>query len=284
MCFLSLQYMSIITLTSDYGTIDYRVAATKGRILSELPNATIVDITHDVQAYNLLQAAYIVRSAYSFYPKGTIHIIGVDSFFHKDRKNIIAKIDGHYFICADNGILSLIFFNIKPEELYEITVGARFDDNVNFTMIDIFVPMAIHIANGGVADVVGKKVEHIHENKIQRAIFNEAERIIVGEIMYIDNFGNAISNISKSFIMKTLSAFSSFELKFRSFVMSKINNSYTDIVTDWSKEPEYHGNVSAIFNDHDLLEITVYKGSSSNGASGLLGLSVGERIFVEFYK
>ncbi|AQX06363.1 SAM-dependent chlorinase/fluorinase [Elizabethkingia meningoseptica] len=274
--------MSIITLTSDYGLLDYRVAAIKGSIYNQLATTTIVDITHEIQAYNLQQTAYIIRSAYKYYPKGTIHIISVDSFYHKDRKNIIAKVDDHYFICADNGLLSLMFFDINPDETYEIVLGNRFDDEVNFTSTDIFAPVAVHLAKGGIPEVVGKKVAEIKEHSFPRAILNETEGIMVGEIMYIDNFGNAISNIKRSFFNNTLKSYDKFELKFRNFVMSKVNNDYTDVVENWENEPQYHGNISAIFNEDDLLEVAIYKGSSTNGASSLLGLSVGERIFVEF--
>lgn len=77
-------------------------------------------------------------------------------FYHKDRKNIIAKVDDRYFICADNGLLSLMFFDINPDDIYEITLGSRFDDRVNFTSTDIFVPVAAHLAKGGIPEVVGK--------------------------------------------------------------------------------------------------------------------------------
>ncbi|NAW50875.1 hypothetical protein GNY06_05635 [Elizabethkingia argentiflava] len=274
--------MSIITLTSDYGILDYRVAAIKGSIYSQLINAQIVDITHQIQTYNLQQTAYIVRSVYKYYPQGSIHIISVDSFHHKNRKNIIAKVDGHYFICADNGLLSLLFFDINPEEIYEITLGNRFDDKVNFTSTDIFAPVAVHLAKGGVPEVVGKKITKIKENSFARAIFNEAEGIMVGEVMYVDNFGNAISNISRKFFNNSLKSYHTFKLKFRNFQISKINNYYTDVVENWEDEPLYHGSISAIFNENNLLEIAIYKGSYTNGASSLLGLTLGERIFVEF--
>ncbi|MDH6209698.1 S-adenosylmethionine hydrolase [Chryseobacterium sp. BIGb0186] len=88
--------MSIITLTSDFGRLDYRVSAMKGKILSLNPEVNTIDITHDIQAYNLIQTSYIVRNAYKYFPSGTIHILSVDSFFHKSRKNILYKAGGHY--------------------------------------------------------------------------------------------------------------------------------------------------------------------------------------------
>lgn len=274
--------MSVITLTSDYGLIDHRVASIKGKILSWSEEVKVVDISHDITAYNLLQTAYIVRNAYKFFPEGSIHIISVDSFYHKKRKNLITKIDGHYFISADNGIISLMFFDIKPEAVYEITLNNRFDDKVSFPSTDIFVPSAMHLYKGGLPEVIGRKIKQTKEISFPRAIYNETEKMIVGEVMYIDNFGNVVSNISRKFFEKYAAVSGKFTVKFRNIVLTKIFDQYTDVVTDWNREPEFHGKSSVIFNDIDLLEITIYKGSVLNGASTLFGMNAGEKIYVEF--
>lgn len=274
--------MSVITLTSDYGLVDHRVASIKGKILSWSHDVKVVDISHSIMAYNLLQTAYIVRNAYKFFPEGSIHIISVDSFYHKSRLNIITKIDGHYFISADNGITSLIFFDIKPEAVYEITLNNRFDDKVTFPSTDIFVPAAMHIYNGGLPEVIGRKIKSVKEISFPRAVYNENEKMIVGEVMYIDNFGNVISNISRKFFDKYASLSGGFTVKFRNIVLTKVLDQYTDVVLDWNREPEYHGKSAVIFNDADLLEIAIYKGSLHNGASSLFGLNTGEKIYVEF--
>ena len=85
--------MPIITLTTDYGLTDYRVAAIKGKILNLKEDVNIVDISHDIQPYNLTQTSYIVRNAYRFFPKGTVHIIAVDSLYSKQRKSLLYKAD-----------------------------------------------------------------------------------------------------------------------------------------------------------------------------------------------
>ena len=208
--------------------------------------------------------------------------MAVDSFYHKNRKNILAKIDGHYFICADNGITNLIFFDIKPEAIYEITLNNRFDDKVIFPATEIFVPAAMHLYKGGLPEVIGRKIKSIKDVSFPRAIYNENEKMIVGEVMYVDNFGNVVSNISRKFFDKYASVSEKYTVKFRNIVVSKILDQYTDIVTDWEREPESHGKSSVIFNDTDLLEITIYKGSVLNGASTLFGMSTGEKIYVEF--
>ncbi|MGE8434844.1 MULTISPECIES: SAM hydrolase/SAM-dependent halogenase family protein [Chryseobacterium] len=274
--------MSIITLTSDFGNLDYRVAAVKGKILSLNPEVNIIDITHDIQAFNLIQTSYIVRNAYKYFPKGSIHIISVDSFYHKSRKNILYKADGSYFLAADNGLLSLIFFDIKPEAIYELTLNNRFDDVINFTSTDIFVPAAVHLANGGLPEVIGRKIDTVKQLMFPRAVYNESEGMIIGEVTYIDNFGNIISNINQDFFENISKGYNGFTIKFRNLSLSRIFSSHTEVVSDWERETEFHGQSAAIFNDSQLLELTIYKGSKKNGAKSLFGLNVGENIYIEF--
>jgi len=115
--------MAIITLTTDFGSKDPSTGAVKGAIYSELgEEITVVDITHQVSPFDLHETAYIVKNVYSNYPKGTIHIIGVDSAKTPETKHIAVQFNDHYFICANNGILSLIASEVKPEAIYEINL------------------------------------------------------------------------------------------------------------------------------------------------------------------
>ena len=250
--------MSIITLTTDLGTKDHKVASIKGSILSLEKNVPIVDITHHIEPHDIIQTAYIVRNSYSHFPKGSIHMIAVDCFYHKDRKFLVLEANGHYFIMPDNGLFSLIFPEIKPEKIYEISHKAS-DDAIIFTPIDIFVPVAVHLYKG-----------------------DEVQKMIAGEIVYIDHFGNAVSNISKEIFEKHLSENQNFTIKFRERSMKNIVKKYTDIITDWEKENLFLAKELALFNEADLLEIAMYKGSKTNGASPLMGLNIGEKIYVEF--
>jgi len=274
--------MPIITLTSDYGHLDHRVSAIKGSILQLNPDARLIDISHEIGAYNLIQTAYIVRNAYAHFPKESVHIISVDSFFHKDRKNLLVKADGHYFITSDNGLLSLVFYDQKPEAIYEITINNRFDDDVKFASVDIFVPVAAHLTNGGLPELIGRKIKHYKNITFPKPYFNENEKMLIGEVMYIDNFGNCVTNISKNLFDKTAVNFQNFEINIRNILLKNINKKYTDIVTDWEKENEYHGKASALFNGQELLEITIYKGTKNNGVNSLFGLKVGDKIYIQF--
>lgn len=275
--------MAVITLTSDFGLKDYRVAAIKGAILSHKLDIPIADISHHISAYNLIETAYIVRNAYKYFPKESVHIIAVDSFYKKEIRNLIYKADDHYFIASDNGILSLIFNDIAPDSVHEITL-VRFDDEVHFAPTEIFVPAAVHLLNGGHPDIIGRIIDNPKEILFPRAVFNNSGNILVGQAMYIDNFGNVVFNISKKFFKKCFINYTSFTLKFRNLSLGFIYKDRMEVVKDYEKEREYHGKAMAIFNEENLLEICIYKGSKDNGARSLLGLSVGEKIYVEFQK
>lgn len=274
--------MSIITLTSDFGTTDHRIAAIKGKILSLNKDATLVDITHDIHAYNLGQTAYIVGNCYHHFPAGSVHIISVDSFFRKDRKCILYKADAHYFLAADNGVLSLIFHDIKPEEIYEITFSNRFDDEVTFTSLDIFAPAAVHLISGGLPEVIGRKIKTAKQLSFPKP--GTTDNIIIGEVMYIDNFGNVVTNISRKLLNEQMKGYERFEIKFRSTTITKIFERYTDVVSDWKRENEFHGHKAAIFNESGMLELTIYKGNKHNGARTLFGLNFGDSIMIEMFK
>ncbi|MDR1877390.1 MAG: SAM-dependent chlorinase/fluorinase, partial [Flavobacteriaceae bacterium] len=109
--------MGIITLTTDFGLDDFHVASLKGTIYSQLPEVTIVDISHQIMPFDLIQTAYILQNSYKNFPKGTIHIIGVDALPSPYVKPIAAEINGHFFICNDNGILSLTAGEFIPDQL-----------------------------------------------------------------------------------------------------------------------------------------------------------------------
>lgn len=275
--------MPIITLTSDYGTLDYRVAAVKGQILSLNQSANIVDITHEISSYDLLQTSYIVKNAYKYYPKGSVHVICVDSFHSKFVKHVLYKADGHYFIAADNGVLSLILSDVRPESIHEITLHNRFDDNINFLAIDVFAHAAVHLMNGGIPDVIGRKLTTPKKLSYPKAVYNETERMILGEVIYIDKFENVVTNITKKFFKKIHSNFPEQVVKFRNLKLHRIYNKYSDIVTDSEQESLMHGTAAVIFNEADFMEILIYKGLENNGARNLMGLKVGEKIYIEFF-
>jgi S-adenosylmethionine hydrolase len=137
----------IVTLTTDFGEKDHYVGAVKGAIYSELENIRIVDISHSISPFHSTEAAYIIQNAYRSFPPGTIHIIGIDSELNPENRHIAVKLDDHFFICANNGLISMLASEINPEKIVEINIHDRVE--TNFPVLDVFVKVACHIARGG---------------------------------------------------------------------------------------------------------------------------------------
>jgi len=192
--------MSIITLTTDFGEKDHFAGAVKGAIYTELASTKIVDISHSISPFHITEAAYIIQNAYHSFPKGTIHIIGIDSELNAENKHIAVKLDGHYFICANNGIISMLASEIKPEKIVEINIHDRVESN--FPVLEVFVKVACHIARGGTLEVIGKSIQEIKELVGIKPVVNREGNQIIGNVIYIDNYGNVISNITKTLFDK----------------------------------------------------------------------------------
>jgi len=275
--------MPIITLTTDFGEKDHFAGAVKGAIYTELPEMKIVDISHSVSPFNIPEAAYIIQNAYSSFPKGTIHIIGIDSEMHEENKHIAMKLDDHYFICANNGIMSMICAEIAPEKIVEINIHDRIE--TSFPALDVFVKVACHIARGGTLEVIGKVIDTIKPIRNLMPYVNDEQNQIVGSVIYIDNYGNVISNIKKAFFEKIQQG-RAFEISARNYTFKKIYSKYSDVVNfDVPLEKRNdEGKSLVVFNSSNYLEIAVYKSNSqtSGSASTLMGLDLMDAISVNF--
>ena len=276
--------MSLITLTTDFGTKDHFVGAVKGAIYSELNDARIVDISHQISPFNITQTAYILKNAYKNFPKGSIHIVGVDSELSIENKHIALLLDEHYFICPDNGIISMIASEIKPEKMVEITIHNAIVSS--FNVLDIFVKVACHIARGGTLEVIGKRISDFKQLKEVHPFINEEKNQIIGSVIYIDNYGNVISNITKK-LFQQIGKGRSFEVEARSYKFDKIFQKYNEGI-DYETPIENRqddGKKLAIFNSANYLEIAIYKSNlkTVGGASTLLGLKYRDTITVRFF-
>ncbi|PNQ72583.1 hypothetical protein C1T31_10535 [Hanstruepera neustonica] len=277
--------MAIITLTTDFGEKDHFAGATKGAIYNELPDVRIVDISHSVSPFSIPEAAYIIQNAYESFPKGTIHIIGIDSEINVENKHIAVLLDGHYFICANNGIMSMITNEIAPEKIVEINIHDKIQ--TSFPVLDVFVKVACHIARGGTLEVIGKVIEHIKPIKNIIPFVNDDKTQIIGSIIYIDNYGNVITNIKKGFF-ETIQKGRSFEISARNHKFKKIYEKYSDIVdfTIPQDKRNDEGRGLVVFNASNYMEIAVYKSNSATvgSASSLMGLDLRDTVTVNFSK
>ena len=275
--------MRIVTLTTDFGTKDYFVSATKAALFSEISNVKIFDISHEISPYNITEASYILKNVYKSFPKGTIHLIGVDSELTPENKHLVMLFDGHYFIGADNGIFSLIKNNKKVDKIVSINIHNNIISS--FPILDIFVKVAGHISRDGDLDVIGKQINLILELTDVNPVINNLKNKILGSVIYIDNYGNVITNITED-IFSDVSNSRNFIINARTIEFKKIYKNYSEAINfniDKDKREE-DGKKIALFNTAGHLELAIYKSNPSTvgSASSLFGLSYRDVVTIMF--
>lgn len=257
--------MAIITLTSDWGNRDQYTASVKGRILSLVPDATIVDISHEVEHFNHNHAAFVLRNSYHCFPKGTVHIIGVNSIAGINTPHTVMKYHGHYFIGADNGILSLICSD-SSYEIWELDIPSD-TDYFTFPSRDTFPNAAAHILSGKPLSDLGTAGTELRTMMQFEPMVSGHQ--IRGKIIHFDHYQNAITNITETLFRSFIKG-ANFTISFKTYTdgINKISESYDDV-------PE--GEIVALFSTSGYLQIAVNKGSGSN----LLGLRFDDSVMIE---
>ncbi|MBE15020.1 MAG: SAM-dependent chlorinase/fluorinase [Dokdonia sp.] len=275
--------MAIITLTTDFGEKDPFAGAVKGAIYSELDSVRIVDISHSVSPFHITEAAYIIQNAYKNFPEGSIHIVGIDSELTPETNHIAVKLDGHYFICANNGIISLITKDIVPTEMVQINIHNRI--TTNFTVLDVFVQAACHIARGGTLGVIGKPLTQIKTLTGIQPVVNKSQKQIIGNVLYIDNYGNVVSNITRK-LFEEVGKGRAYRIEARGTELTKIYNTYSEAINFGIEKSrrEEEGKKLAVFNSGNYIELAIYKSNPSTvgSASSLLGLTIRDAITINF--
>ena len=275
--------MSIITLITDFGNKDHFVAKIKGDIYSSFDKAKIVDISNNVSPFNIMEAAYILENAYKSFPDKSVHIIDVDSEKTVEKKHIVIYLDNHFFISADNGILSILCQNINPEKIFEITIHDELNEIDSSSKI--FSQVACHLAKGGKPELIGKEITEIKSVKNLKPFINEDLSQIVSSVIYIDNFGNVVTNLKRN-IFEEIRKGRSFEISVRNYKFKKIYNKYSDIVnynTPLNQRND-EGKGMVVFNSSDLLQISIYRSNPKNvgTASSLMGLKIYDSVTISF--
>ena len=259
--------MPIITLTSDWGLRDHYLGAVKGALVSQVPEATVIDITHSIPVFDLNQAAFIIRNFYKNYPAGTIHILAINAEASIETPHTLVVHEGHYFIGADNGIFSLIF-DEPPEKIIELEV-MQDSDYFTFPTRDVFIKVAVHIAKGKPVDELG----HPKQSLLQKIPFAPVidGDLIKGKVIYIDNYENVFTNISEP-LFHSMTRGKKFAILLRSanYRITEISKSYKDVV---------EGEMLALFSTTGLLEIAINQGK----ASSLLGLKIDKSVLIEIF-
>ena len=252
--------MPVITLTTEWKPDDIYYGIIKGKISSKCPGISIIDNAGNIPPFNLSLASFIIRNTYNNYPKGSVHIICVHSEAHSKQDHLVVRARDHFFIGTDNGIFNLIL-NSEPDEVIKIDHQDTSDE------LEIFAKAASDLMTGKKPSDLGETVKTLAEMIPLRATIDKD--VIIGSIIFIDSYGNAISNITREVFYRV------FENRpYRILIQS--NKNYTESISlKYSDVPV--GELLARFNQLDLLEISI------NGAdvSELLSLSVGSVLRVD---
>jgi len=192
---------AVITLTTDFGLLDPFVGIMKGVILNIAPSAQIIDITHGIEPQNIVQAALALESAHAYFPKNTVHLVVVDPGVGGDRRPIAVKTKSATFVGPDNGVLTPLIDS--SARVYELTHTKYFLDSPSSTFHgrDVFAPISAWIAKGTPLSKMGLKISDPRILELPQPTIHKGT--ITGEIIYIDRFGNLISNISSELLRET---------------------------------------------------------------------------------
>lgn len=256
--------MGVITFTTDWGNRDYHIGAIKGMLFSQLNEVDFADISHQVARHHIQQAAYIFSNAYRYFPSGTIHFIGVHSQNSYPPELIAIKKDGHIFIGVNDGFFSLVFED-PPIDMVKIRSEKGTKELFD---LELIVSTMIHLSRGKNLYELGDRPSQY----IQRLAFLPAidDELIHGVVIYIDEYGNVVTNISKKLFNE--------QRKGRKFEVVTRKNQHTidEIMENYhSVEP---GSALAMFNDAGMLEIAI----NEENASKLMNLKLNDNIRIEF--
>lgn len=260
----------VITLTTDFGTRDGYVGVMKGVITKINPSVKIIDISNNIESQNIFQAAYVLCTSYAYFPKGTIHIVVVDPGVGSSRKILCLKTKDYLFLAPDNGALSFIIAREESPSIREITNKELFLPEVSNTFHgrDIFAPTAAHLSKGFNYKGLGKRVSKVKEIDLPKPI-RSTGGVLKGEIIYVDGFGNLITNINKEIIKRLREKSGNLVIGVGRKKINKISNSYTEVGEN---------EVLAIFGSSGYLEISVNKGS----ARDVLNLKKGDKLVLGY--
>lgn len=253
----------MIALLTDFGTKDYFVGAMKGVILSINREAKIVDITHEIEPQNIAAASFNLRACYKNFPEKTIFVAVVDPGVGSNRKAILVETNKYFFIAPDNGLLSFVFNEEADFKVYELTNEKFFAENISQTFHgrDVFAPVAAHLSNGVPPSEFGLQTNNFVRLNEAQPSKNDAGKI-VGTIIYIDKFGNLVTNLTKEHLPEN------FVLEIGVVKIGNLKNYFAEAET---------GEILTIFGSAGFLEIVAFQDS----AQKLLNSKTGNLVKVE---
>jgi hypothetical protein len=256
----------IITLITDFGDESGYAGVMKGVILTINPECQIIDVTHRVSPQDIEEAAFLLNNSYSYFPAHTIHVVVVDPGVGSERKPILVETDKYWFVGPDNGVFSFVFLTKGIKRVWEITNTDYFFPEVSSTFHgrDIFAPVAGHLSLGVSSGKIGNELQkYVVLADLEPKV---SEGAIKGRVVYVDRFGNLISNISKDLFGRWI-ADKSFEITVGKRVLHRLSPSYAD---------EGDDEILALFGSSRWLEISVKNGNCQKE----LGLKKGAEVTI----
>lgn len=253
----------IITLITDFGLKDTFVGQMKGVILSINQEAKIIDITHQITPFSIVDASNAISSTYKYYPEGSIHIVIADPGVGSSRKGLLIQCNGHFFIGPDNGVFSGLLKDSPHYIAVSLNVKENFNKNVSHTFHgrDVFAPVAGRLSLGKSIYDFGDVIDSIIMIELAKPVISDNS--IIGTVKHIDNFGNVITNISHDLIGE------------RTFTVN-VNEFFIRPVR-YYQEAEGKG-LSCLINSAGYLELFIYQ----DRCNSLLSLTNDAKIIVRF--
>ncbi len=255
--------MAIVTLLTDSGESDHYVAAIKAKVLTVNPGVKIIDISHKIAPCDIAHAAFVLKSVFKDFPKGSVHLVGVDATGNRGDAFIALQLEDHFFVGVDNGLFGLISDKAQQNGVELNTINPI---SSTFPEKDILAIASAKLASGVSINDLGKPLGTF--KKMIGRFVKATKKQISGNVIRIDNFGNLITNIPKD-AFDTLSKGKTYTVQFGGEKFKRIHSNY---------HQADQGDCFLIFNSLDLLEIGIYKGN----ASELLGLSYDSAVNIIF--
>ncbi len=259
--------MSVITLLTDFGHRDAFVGTMKGVILGISPEARIVDLSHEIAPQRIEEGAFVLRTAYAYFPEGTVHVAVVDPGVGGARRALIVETPGYRFVGPDNGIFAHVY--AKETDLRVVSVTEpRFmlpEISNTFHGRDVFAPVAAHLALGAPVSDFGPEIGDYDIGTVTEPVAHEGG--ISGRVLHIDRYGNIITDIGDSLFLERTRE-KQFRIRLADLVLNRVSASYDEADA---------GAYLAILDSAGLLEIAINGGS----AAEMLGVATGSRIDVE---
>ncbi len=239
--------MQIITITSDLGVKDNYVALVKAQILKLAPDVQIIDISNEIEKFNIIQASYVFGSAFLNFPEGTIHLLGVKSTQVTNSNYLLIEYHKQFIICPDNGIFTLFYKN-DAAQIFKLNNSNTI--STSFYLKDILAPVATEISNGKALNELGTEFSDYQ----QLLSFQPSSTpfSIIGRCLHMDSYGNVITNITKDFFDKTR--------KGRDFIIHLPGQKIEKISHTYEEVPDI--TALALFNSSNYLEIAINKGQA----------------------